>query len=150
MKVQGIKTAEYGLPGARTVETMEEAPDASTVFRRTLTTLSGEQHTAHLQELVCRIDEQGAKLAQRADIKEFERYRQLIREFLDEVVSNGYSFTKDNAFGARGRHRFFATVKTIDQKLDGLAKEVLQGQADSLDLLNRIDDIRGLILDLMS
>lgn len=149
MKVQNIKTTEFGMQTSRAADVSDGADDASVVFRRTLTTLSSEQQLARMAELVVQIDEQSQKLTKRADIKEFEKYRRLIKEFIEEVVSNSYAFTKDNAFGTRGRHRFFATVKTIDQKLDAMAREVLSGQADSIELLHQIDDIRGLILDMM-
>lgn len=149
MKVRNINKQEFGPMGTRHVEGTDGPEDVEVSFKRTLSSLSDEQFQTHMNELIGKIDEQAEKLTKRADIKEFQKYRQLIKEFLDEVVSNGYAFSKDNAFGARGRHRFYATVKTIDTKLDEMAKEVLGGQADSIELLHRIDDIRGLILDIM-
>jgi len=95
------------------------------------------------------IDEQGKRLADRVDVREFEKYRRLIRDFLDEIVSNGYTFSKEDAYASRGRHRYIATVKIVDEKLDELGKEVIKEQADSIEILHRIDDIRGLLMDLM-
>lgn len=149
LKVRNVNRTEYGLNGIRESSPHGDDGVKSVVFQKTLSALSGEQYETHMNALIGEIEKQGEKLANRADIKEFEKYRELIRNFIDEIVSNGYSFSKDNAFAARGRHRFFATVKTVDEKLDALAKEVLSGQADSIELLHRIDDIRGLILDMM-
>ena len=149
MKVQNIRSSEYGLQSVRTADAAEEAREGPTVFQRTLTTLSQEQHKIHLNGLIAQIDAQAEKLSKRADIKEFEKYRKLIRDFLDEIVSNGYAFTKENAFGAGRRHRFFATVKIIDQNLDEMAKLILNDQSGNIELLHRIDDIRGLLLDMM-
>lgn len=129
--IHGIKTAEPA------------------IFRRTLTDLSKEMYVTHLQEMKKAIDEQGERLADRADVREYEKYRRLIREFLDEIVSNGYSFSRENAYASRGRHRYIATVQIIDEKLDELGKEVIKEHADQIEILNRIDDIRGLLLDLM-
>jgi len=106
-------------------------------------------YVARLQEMRDSIDEQGKRLADRADVKEFEKYRRLIREFLDEIVSNGYTFTREDAYASRGRHRYIATVKIVDEKLDELGKEVMKEQADKIEIIHRIDDIRGLLLDLM-
>jgi uncharacterized protein YaaR (DUF327 family) len=47
------------------------------------------------------IDEQGARLSDKVDVKEFEKYRRLIREFLDEIVSNGYNFSREDAYASR-------------------------------------------------
>ena len=149
MKVRNVNKMEYGPMGARQVEHSSASEASAVSFKRTLTDLSREQYETHMGTLMAKIDEQAEKLTKRADIREFQKYRQMLQEFLDEVVSNGYAFSKDDAFGARGRHRFYATVKTINGKLDEMAKELLSGQADNVDLLHRIDDIRGLILDIM-
>jgi len=122
-----------------------EAP----VFRRTLTDMTKELHEARVVEMKAAIDEQAKRLSDRVDVREYEKYRRLIREFLDEIVSNGYTFSKEDAYGARGRHRYIATVKVVNEKLDELGKEVMREQADKIEILHKIDDIRGLLLDLM-
>ena len=119
------------------------------LFRRTLTELTKEAYAARLQAMKKSIDEQGDKLADKVDVKEFEKYRKLIREFIDEIVSNGYTFQREDAYASRGRHRYIATVKIVDEKLDELGKEVMKEQADKIEILSRIDDIRGLLMDLM-
>jgi len=150
-----IKVSNYKTTGSNQVPTRgsdirgvrgSEAP----VFRRTLTDLTKELHEARLVEMKAAIDEQGKRLSERVDVKEFEKYRRLIRDFLDEIVSNGYTFSKEDAYASRGRHRYIATVKIVDEKLDELGKEVMKEQADKIEILHRIDDIRGLLLDLMT
>ena len=149
MKVQNVKgTDQSGLP-TRGPAVRGANTDDTQVFRRTLTDLSKEVHEARLLEMKQEIDEQGARLADRVDVREFEKYRRLIREFLDEIVSNGYTFTREDAFASRGKHRYIATVRIVDEKLDELGKEVMKEHADKIDILARIDDIRGLLLDLM-
>ena len=149
MRVQGDKRTDQGSLPSRVSGSHNARPDDSKVFSRTLTDLSKEVHTTRLVEMKNAIDEQGSRLADRVDVKEFEKYRRLIREFLDEIVSNGYTFSREDAYAARGKHRYIATVKIVDEKLDELGKEVIKEQADKLDILSRIDDIRGLLLDLM-
>jgi len=112
--------------------------------------MSKETYIARLQEMKDGIDKQGKQLADRVDVKELEKYRRLIREFLDEIVSNGYTFSREDAYAARGRHRYIATVQIVDKKLDELGKELMQEHADMIEVLNKIDDIRGLLLDLMT
>jgi uncharacterized protein YaaR (DUF327 family) len=119
-------------------------------FSRTLHDMSAEQHNARLLQLKKDIEDQAERLVDRVDVKEYEKYRRLIREFLDEIVSNGYTFSRENAYTSRGgRHRYIATVETINKKLDDLGKEVLSDQSDKIEVLGKVDDIRGLLLDLM-
>ena len=149
MRVQGQKATDSGVVQVRSTEARGAEELENSGFRRTLTDLSKDMYTARIAEMKNEIDEQGKRLGDRVDVREFERYRRLIREFLDEIVSNGYTFSREDAYASRGRHRYIATVKVVDEKLDALGKEVIKEQADKIDILNKIDDIRGLLLDLM-
>ena len=149
MKVSNVKSSDSGHIPSRGAEVRGVRETEAPVFRRTLTDLTKELHEARLAEMKAAIDEQGKRLSSRVDVKEFQKYRRLIRDFLDEIVSNGYTFSKEDAYASRGRHRYIATVKVVDEKLDELGKEVMKEQADKIEILHKIDDIRGLLLDLM-
>ena len=149
MRVQGQKATDSGIVQVRGTEVRGDNETENSMFRRTLTDLSKEMYAARLEDMKREIDEQGKLLGDRVDVREFERYRKLIREFLDEIVSNGYTFSREDAYASRGRHRYIATVNIVDEKLDSLGKEVMKEQADRIEILNKIDDIRGLLLDLM-
>ena len=149
MRVQGQKATESGIVQLRGTEARGTEASDNSVFHRTLTDLSKGMYENRIAEMKKDIDEQGKLLADRVDVKEFERYRRLIREFLDEIVSNGYTFSREDAYASRGKHRYIATVRVIDEKLDALGKEVMKEQADKIEILHKIDDIRGLLLDIM-
>jgi len=149
IKVSNVFQPDAGTVPVRGLDTKSVRENETSAFQRTLTNLTSEMHERRLLEMRDAIDEQGKKLGQRADVREFERYRRLIRDFLDEIVSNGYTFSKEDAYASRGRHRYIATVRIVNEKLDELGKAVMQEQADQIDLLHRIDDIRGLLLDMM-
>ena len=149
MRVQGQKATESGIVQVRGTEARSANEVESSAFRRTLTDMSKDMYAARIAEMKNDIDEQGKRLADRVDVKELEKYRRLIREFLDEIVSNGYTFSREDAYASRGRHRYIATVQIVDEKLDAIGKEVMSEQADRIEVLNKVDDIRGLLLDLM-
>ena len=149
MKVSNVKRAEENRFIARASGAHGSNQQSDLLFRRTLTELSKEKYIARLQEMKKDIDEQGELLADKVDVKVFEKYRRLIREFIDEIVSNGYTFLREDSYASRGRHRYLATVKILDEKLDELGKEVMKEHADNIEMLSKIDDIRGLLLDMM-
>ena len=149
MRVQGQRATESGIVQTRGQEVRGAGEIENSVFRRTLSDMSQEMYAARLADMKKEIDEQGQRLADRVDVRELEKYRRLIREFLDEIVSNGYTFSREDAYASRGKHRYIATVKIVDEKLDALGKEVIKEHADKIEILNKIDDIRGLLLDLM-
>ena len=150
MKVSShVKRSNLGFAPARSHDSHDIREVEPSTFSRTLTDMSKEMFSTRIAGMKKAIEEQGERLADRADVKEYEIYRRLIREFLDEIVSNGYTFSRENAYASRGRHRYIATVQVIDEKLDELGKEVIKEQADKIEILNKIDDIRGLLLDMM-
>jgi uncharacterized protein YaaR (DUF327 family) len=148
MKVSNINRTDSGPPAVKN-SGRGDAGVKSLEFRRTLDNLSQQEQESRLRDMASEINTQGEKLGKRADIKEFEKYRELIRNFLDEIVSSGYTFTKEDTYASRGRHRLIATVKTVNTKLDELGKEVISAQSENISLLGKIDEIRGLLVDMM-
>ena len=76
-------------------------------------------------------------------------YKRLVMEFLDEAVRGFGRFSKESFLDRRGRHRVFAVVKTINEELEKLTRDVLASEKDNLKIISRIEDIRGLVLDLI-
>ena len=152
MKVSNLdrRTTDSRIVDMRGTAAREVKEAEPSGFSRTLHDLSREAHHERLMQMKKDIEDQAERLIDRVDVKDYEKYRKLIREFLDEIVSNGYTFSRENAYTSRGgRHRYIATVETINKKLDELGKEVLSEQSDKIEILGKIDDIRGLLLDLM-
>lgn len=88
-------------------------------------------------------------MAQRADLREFHRYRDMIRQLMDEAVSNGFAFQKFRKFDARGRNKTFALVQRINAKLEEITEQLLKDEADHIALLRSVDDIRGMLVDML-
>ena len=149
MKIRNVQSAEQSIFGPAGPEIKEAPLQRPLLFRRALSNLGAEQFQRNMAALAHRIDEQGRQLVQKADIRELQKYRELVGEFIREIVSNSYAFDKENSYEARRRHKVFATVNKINVKLEELAQEMLFAQADNLAILNKVDDIRGLILDIM-
>jgi uncharacterized protein YaaR (DUF327 family) len=125
-----------------------EASAGQQSFNRNFHDAEREQFEQKIAGLAKRIDEQGAQLADKIDIGEMERYRALISELLNEVISNAYTFRKENSFDSKGRRKVYATVVKINEKLEEMAKDILGGHRDALQIISHIDDIRGLIVDI--
>ena len=79
-----------------------------------------------------------------------KRYRGLIKEFLNEVITRSHSFSRENFLDKRGRHRVYGIIRLIDQNLDELAKELVKDEKDNLDILSKIGEIKGLLLDIFT
>ena len=105
---------------------------------------------ARLQTLMEEITMQGEKLAKRRDVKDMRHYRALVKEFMNEVVTHSHSFSRENFLDRRGRHRVYGIIRLIDENLDQLAQELMKDEKDHLAILNKIGEIRGLLLDIFT
>ncbi len=105
---------------------------------------------ARLQTLMEEITMEGEKLAKRRDVKDMRHYRGLVKEFLNEVVTRSHSFSRENFLDRRGRHRVYGIIRLVDENLDQLAQELMKDEKDNLAILNKIGEIRGLLLDIFT
>lgn len=127
----------------------QQAADGT--FKFTLVSHIEEQELqARLTSLMEEITMQGDKLAKHRDIKDMKKYRGLVKEFMNEIVNRSHSFSRENFLDKRGRHRVYGIVRLVDEKLDELAKELVKDEKDNLGILNKIGEIRGLLLDIFT
>ena len=109
----------------------------------------GELQTK-LQGLMEEITMQGERLYKRRDVRDMKRYRGLIKEFLNEIVTRSHSCSRENFLDKRGRHRVYGIIRLVDENLDELAKELVKDEKDNLAILSKIGEIKGLLLDIFT
>ncbi len=119
-----------------------------TDFSFTLNKLSEEGLAERLSGLIDEITVTGKKLAEHMDLRDMKKYRGLITDFINEVVTNSHKFSRENFLDRRGRHRVYGIVKLVNKNLDDLAQELLKSEKDHISILDKTDEIRGLLLDL--
>ena len=93
---------------------------------------------------------QGDKIVKRMDVRDMRRYRTLIKEFMNEIVNRSHKFSRENFLDRRGRHRVYGIIRLVDEKLDELAQELVNGECDKIAILAKVDEIRGLLLDIFA
>ncbi len=136
---------------------LSQTPDTSHVEKGDGTfkfSLASAITDAALQEkidaLLSDITFQGSRLAEHMDIRDMKRYRELIREFMNEVVFRSHKFSRENFLDRKGRHRVYGLVRLIDANLDELAQELVKDEKDHIKILSVIGEIRGLLLDILT
>ena len=93
---------------------------------------------------------QGKKLGKHMVVRDMKHYRALIKEFMNEIVSRSHEFKRENFLDKKGRHRVYGMIKLVDNKLDELAQELIKDEKDHLTILAKVDEIRGMLLDLLT
>ena len=94
--------------------------------------------------------QQGEKISKRNDIKDMQRYRILIKDFMNEVVTRSHVFSRENFLDRKGRHRVYGIIRQVDKELDELAQELVKDEKNGIDILAKIGQIQGLLLDIFT
>ena len=144
MKVNDISQISQVPEAAKTVE-----GDGS--FKFTLASaITDADLQAKVDALLNDITAQGNRLAQHMDIRDMKKYRGLVKDFLNEVVYRSHKFSRENFLDRRGRHRVYGIIRLIDKNLDELASELVEDEKDHIAILDRIGEIKGLLLDILT
>lgn len=133
------------------MEKLAPAPETDNTFKFTLISNIEEQGLKERLSLMMQeITQQGKKLGKHMDVRDMRHYRHLIKDFMNEIVSRSHKFSRENFLDRRGRHRVYGIVKLVDQTLDELASELIKDEKDNLLILSKIDEIRGMLLDIIT
>jgi len=132
-------------------EAVKQAEQTDGGFKFTLMSRIGEEGLQErLTAMMEEITRQGDQLAKKRDIKDMKRYRGLIKDFMNEIVSRSHEFSRENFLDKKGRHRVYGIVRLVDENLDALAQELMKDEQDHMAILGKIGEIRGLLLDIFT
>ena len=141
------------ISGAAPTARAEQKPSGQRVtendFYFTLKRLGDEGLASRLEKLVADVIAQGDRLSRHMDIRDMRVYRSMISEFIREIVTNSYRFTRENVLNRRGVHTTYTMVHRINRELDELAQELLKEEKDHMAILEKTGEIQGLLLDLL-
>ena len=146
-KVMDIKIND--IQTSSSVQQVKNTESTDSSFKFTLISNIEEKDLQEkLNSMMEEITVQGDKISKHMDIKDMKKYRELVKGFLNEVVSRSHEFSRENFLDRRGRHRVYGIVRLVDKNLDDLAGELVKDEKDHLVIISKIDDIRGLLLDI--
>ncbi|MDR2964283.1 MAG: YaaR family protein [Treponema sp.] len=121
---------------------------------------SSEEAVNHLMD---EVRSTGDALKSRPLPEEIMRYKQAVRNFINHVVQNTYAVEHEDGILNKFKPQFkgrrntpeaddwkgYTKIQVIDKKLEDLAAMLLSGQKKQLELVSRLEEIRGLLIDLL-
>ncbi|MDR3559889.1 MAG: YaaR family protein [Negativicutes bacterium] len=148
MKINNMRSTKTPPLGDRDVasKTEQSSGQFASDLLNSQDTLSKERLNMMLEQ----ITEQGKKLGEAPTYSELKAYREMVRSFLGEAVGRAYALQSQTGWDRQGRQKMYSTIKEIDHHLAGLAEDVRQGQERQLDIMAKLDAIRGMLVDLYS
>lgn len=108
-----------------------------------------ERSDAEIADLMDAVFAAGDALKGDTGREAMEHYKQAVRTFVSVVVSRGYDVEERTSGATIAKRKRFALVKVIDEKLERLIAGLVLSQRSQLDVLARVDEINGLIVNLV-
>ena len=124
----------------------------SLVSEAGLESAESEELTAiSIEELLDAVHLAGEELRERQSVRAVEAYRGAVRRFLGFVLKRLYVTEKHRSRPSptKGTQREYTLIRTVDEKLERLVAGVLQNQMRHLEILERMEEIEGLLVDLV-
>lgn len=94
----------------------------------------------------------GEKLKKNAGFNEISEYRNKISNFIKYISKNNFEVIKKKSGFNRRKKKFteLQYIQVIDQKVNQLTSDILYNQSANINILAKLEEINGLIIDLMA
>ncbi|AVX29646.1 hypothetical protein CTH_0017 [Carboxydocella thermautotrophica] len=148
MKISDLRRGPGGLPGIDGPGREKDGEARRADFNDQLIKAQTTETRKQLDKLIKDIEVQGQRLANHRTLVELKRYKEMVRNFLREVVSSGYQVREETGWDRRGRYKVHVLVDKVNAKLEELTEEILQKEKSQVEILARVDEIRGLLVDM--
>lgn len=118
------------------------------VFAETLKETDQDLRRQACDEILRQIDSVSEELKKAPTPRNIKKYRRLVAAFIKEAMNQTYELNQEAHWDRSGNRKYYLTVKSINQALEELTAEVLKREKKQIDLVAKLDQIRGLLLDL--
>ncbi len=115
-----------------------------------------EIENVSVEELLDNIHEAGERLIEKPFMSSIKEYKKAVRKFVGYIVKKAYEAETDiqtRRFLKNGIPVFdekkWVKVRVVDEKLEKLASYIVQSQKNQLTILKKIEEIEGILVDLM-
>lgn len=107
-----------------------------------------KMQTEQITKLLGDISTAGDRIARSRSLRDMAKFKMLVKRFLKEAVSNGMELKQSHTWNRFGESRRLKIVDTIDEKLVELTEDMLNEEKSSVDLLAKIGELKGLLINL--
>lgn len=107
----------------------------------------GTDKTSEIADLLNEIEQHGLELTKNITLKNLERYKASLQTLLSKIAQN-YGLNTEHVWHHHGQQRILTAIHEIKQNMQELSDEVVAKNATGLSIMTKIDNIRGLLVDL--
>jgi uncharacterized protein YaaR (DUF327 family) len=142
-------------PGYRPLNKEMKLPDnlaANSVQQKTFSEMmqqnDGKTAATELNRMLEQIQLQGERLSKSMTVRELRQYKLLIKKFLEETARRGVQLRETKGWDRRGRSKRYKLLEEIDENLLAMADDLLEHEQGRIEILQKIGEIRGMLINL--
>ncbi|KIL52491.1 YaaR family protein [Jeotgalibacillus soli] len=101
-----------------------------------------------LTRLMGDVTKAGERLARSRNFKDLAKFKTLVRQLVKETVDFGMGLKESHSWNQYGEGRKLRIVETIEESLVNLTDDLMKNEKQSIDILDQIGEIKGLLINL--
>jgi uncharacterized protein len=126
----------------------KQQPGNGVNFNQLVQKQEHKMQLGQLQQLMKEVDSAGERLSRSRTFKDLAKFKTLVKQFVKEAVNFGMELKHSHSWNQFGEGRALKLVETIDEKLVDLTEELMNKKDEQIDILGRVGEIKGLLINL--
>ncbi|GIO15856.1 hypothetical protein J19TS2_54110 [Cohnella xylanilytica] len=114
--------------------------------------LQHQEEGRSMEELQRKLEDirlQGDRLMRSLTVRELKLYRMMVKSFLEDTLRRGIKLKETRGWDKRGRGKRYKILEEVDALLVAMGEELLQSEEGRIELLEKVGEIRGLLINLV-
>jgi uncharacterized protein len=115
------------------------------------TELNSLEDTKVLEDLIDRLFESGDSLKRSPVEQNLDEYKKNVRVLINFISNKSYNVVREKGImnPRTFKQKEFVNIDLVDKKLDSLAVYILSRQKNQMEILRRVDEINGLVINVV-
>ncbi len=127
--------------------------ESETLTANAVKGVEGFDEDADLEDLLDDVHQNGERLLEEMSLSAVMAYKKSVRNFIHYITQQSLSVesidgVKFSKYKPANKQKRYTLIRVIDDKLEKLASGILQNQLKQLDLLAKVEEINGLLIDM--
>jgi len=114
-------------------------------FSSNLNMAQKEYTDRELKEKLQKINELGNEIKDKPNLDKIKQYKQYVKEYLSFVLKHYYKLSQNYGMYST---QILTRVEVINKKIEELTDDFVKQQMENINIISRIDEISGLLIDL--
>ncbi|MDI6785298.1 MAG: YaaR family protein [bacterium] len=102
----------------------------------------------HLDQLLTSLDRQAKIFIEKPIYENLLTYKELVQTFMKETIDKSYEVKERVSRRSLEKQKIYFIVEKVNKDLEYLTEKILSNHSETINLIAKMDEIRGLLLDL--